>query len=310
WTTDLGLNANIDLCQEHAGSGGTLGFYVNLAWRTGDFVLVEDVSSGDEIGAAFFAPFSESRWMMFLSFRGVPIQRATSILPTIPDGGCGYYRWGTLWPGGFGGQTLNFVSVSGVPGVPGTIGVSNEVTIVSQPGPGCNWGIKDDGTFESGWVVSIPAGSSDYFSNWFNCGFTPPVTAVTDFKLAVFDFGTTRTAYPLSGVFIANATLDPSGWTPDLSMGWGVQPFTFPPGGGIFVTNDINPDIPYSTFGTDDVHGAIQFPPGDSGYLGVGGDTTPTPAIAWGSTWTLNGYQTPANRFDAIAGWGLRLGAR
>ncbi|MEW6742468.1 MAG: hypothetical protein AB1486_06895, partial [Planctomycetota bacterium] len=91
------------------------------------------------------------------------------------------------------------------------------------------------------------------------------------------------------------------------------QPFTFVPltfatTSGMYVTNDFG-DIPYATFGTDDVHGVIQFPPGDSGWLGVGGDTTPTLAVVWGSTWTLNGYTTAANRFDAIAGWGIRLGS-
>ncbi|MEW6747544.1 MAG: hypothetical protein AB1486_32835 [Planctomycetota bacterium] len=200
-----------------------------------------------------------------------------------------------------------------MPGVTGSVRVSNEVTLFTLLDNPCNWGVADDGVVETGWVVSIPTGSSDYFSNYFNCGFTPPVNNVTDYKLSVLDLGTTATSYPSSGVYVANTTIDPSGWTPDLSFGWAVAPFTFVPftfatTSGQYVVRDFA-DFPYSAFGTDTVHAVIQFPPGDSGWLGVGGDTTPSPNVAWGSTWTLNGYSSPANRFDSIAGWGLRLGS-
>ncbi|MEW6745631.1 MAG: hypothetical protein AB1486_23010 [Planctomycetota bacterium] len=313
---NFGLNAVVDRVAELQGAGpfeGGLVQYLYASDERGDF-LTATVATGDFYGLLYDNATSGVLWQIWLSFLGAPFKRVSPTLFTFPSGGGSYLRAGDPWPYGFGGFTFYFVAVSGMPGVPGSVRVSNEVMLVTLADAPCNWGIKDDGTFESGWVVSIPTGPSDFFSNYFNCGFTPPVNNVTDFKVAVADFGSSYTAYPLSGVFIANATLDPSGWTPDLSHGWGVQPFTFPHGGGGtttsgFCTNDINPDIPYSTFGTDDVHGVIQLPPGDSGWLGILGDTTPTPTVTWGSTSTNDGYRTPANRFDAIAGWGLRLGS-
>ncbi|MEW6745632.1 MAG: hypothetical protein AB1486_23015 [Planctomycetota bacterium] len=312
---NFGLNAVVDRIAELQGIApfeGGLAQYLYASDERGDF-LRATVATGDFYGLLYDNATSGVLWQIWLSFLGVPFKRLSPTLFTFPSGGGGYLRAGDFWPFGFGGFTFNFVAVSGMPGVPGSVRVSNEVTLVTLPDAPCNWGIKDDGTIESGWVVSIPGGPSDYFSNYFNCGITPPVNNVTSFKLAVLDFGGTATAFPLSGVFIANATLDPSGWTPDLSHGWGVQPFTFPPlvfatTSGRYVTNDISPDIPYSTFGTDDVHGVVQFPSGLSS-LGIGADTTPTPTVVWGSTWTNDGYQTPANRFDSVAGWGLRLGS-
>ncbi|MEW6742053.1 MAG: hypothetical protein AB1486_04775, partial [Planctomycetota bacterium] len=244
-------------------------------------------------------------------FLGAPFKKLSPTLFTFPSGGGAYLRAGDFWPYGFGGFTFNFVAVSGKPGVIGSVAVSNEVTLITLPDAPCNWGIADDGVVESGWVVSIPSGSSDHFNNYFNCGVTPPVTTVTNYRASILDFGTTATSYPSSGVHVANTTIDPSGWTPDLSFGWAVAPYTFVPftfatTSGMYVTRDFA-DIAYSTFGTDDVHAVIQFPPGDSGWLGIGGDTTPSPSVSWGSAWTLNGYSSPANRFDSTAGWGLRL---
>ncbi|MEW6746188.1 MAG: hypothetical protein AB1486_25895 [Planctomycetota bacterium] len=310
---DLGMSVNIDVCQEFAGTAGRLGLCRKLTDESGDFVTATTLIDED-LGAVFFAPASGSLWMLFLSVAGAPVVPVSTSLPTIPDGSCGYLRAGTVWPYGFGDMTFNLVAVSGVPGVRGSVGISNEVTLIVLTDPVCTWGVKDDGTYETQYAVWTPAGSADYFSTWFNCRTPPVVDRVTDMKVAVFDFGTTATAFPTSGVFAANLSLDPTGWTPDLTAGYAVAPFTFPPGvlastSGQLVVRDF-PDIPYSTFPDDNVHGVIQFPPGEQGQLGIGADTTPTLVIEWGSTWTTDGYTTPAFRYDEYAGWGLRLGSQ
>jgi hypothetical protein len=232
----------------------------------------------------------------------------------LPHGGGSFFRAGTTWPAGHGGLTLNFVAVTGVPGVKGSVKVSDQITAHTRPDPGCDWGIKDDGTYESAWTSSIPAGPSDYFSTWFKTDCSPNISEVIDFELAVVDFGTTATAFPTSGVFGANYSIDPSGGTPDLSLGWAVAPLTFPPGSfvstsGQLVVRTFDNPIPYDTFPSDDIHGVIQFPPGDPGLLACGADITPSPGITWASTSTHDGYQTPAWYSDLL-GWGLRLGAR
>ncbi|MEW6746646.1 MAG: hypothetical protein AB1486_28225, partial [Planctomycetota bacterium] len=313
---NFGLNAIVNRIAElqaapaPAAYDGGLSQYLESSDERGDFTTVT-VGTGNFYGLIYNNATSGVLWQLWLSFLGAPFKKLSPTLFTFPSGGGAYLRAGDFWPYGFGGFTFNFVAVSGKPGVLGSVAVSNEVTLITLPDVGCNWGIADDGVVESGWVVSIPSGSSDYFSNYFNCGFTPPVDYVTNYLLSVLDFGTTATSYPSSGVHVANTTIDPSGWTPDLSFGWAVAPYTFVPltfatTSGMYVARDFV-DIPYATFGTDDVHGVIQFPPGDSGWLGIGGDTTPSPNVNWASTWTLNGYTTAANRFDTIAGWGLRM---
>ncbi|MEW6744180.1 MAG: hypothetical protein AB1486_15615 [Planctomycetota bacterium] len=312
---DWGLNAVVDTIAEHEAdpiAKSHLHQYLSGDDETGDF-LTATMWQSWFYGIAFQSEYPSVLWQLWLSFVGVPTQRLTPILPTLPAGGGSFARAGQAFPLGFGDSTFTFVAIGGVRGVEGSVHISNEVTLTTLKDPVCRWGIKDDGTMESYWIVSYPTGSSDYLSNWFKCLTPPGVTTVTDMKVAVLDFGTRATSFPRSGVFAANYAVDPSGWTPDLSTGWGVQPFTFPPGtlattSAQYVVNDFA-DIPYSTFGTDDVHGVIQFPPGETGRLGIGGDTTPTPTVLWGSTWTDDGYATPANRYDRYAGWGLRLGA-
>jgi hypothetical protein len=313
---NFGLNAIVDeikVLQNLPGSMNS-GFYeyLNNADEMGDFTTVT-VAAGQFYGVYYVSSRSGVRWQLWLSFLGAPIKKVGPTLFAFPFGGGSFIRAGDFFPVGFGGFTFNFVAIGGIPGVKGTVDISNEVTLITLPDPSCNWGTKDDGTYEGGWVVSIPAGSSDYFNTWYNCLLTPPITTVTDYKLAVMDFGSLATQYPTSGVFGPNYTVDASGWTPDLGNGFGVQPFTYVPltfvsTSGLLVTNDFV-DFPYSTFGTDDVHGVIQFPAGDSGLLGIGGDTTPTPSISWGTGWTVDGFTTPTNRFDGTAGWGMRLGS-
>ncbi|MEW6741799.1 MAG: hypothetical protein AB1486_03485 [Planctomycetota bacterium] len=313
---DWGLNAVVwairELQEQPDPPNSYLHFYLSWNDETGDFRYIWTAAAGVFVGTVYQTSLAGSLWQLWQSFLGVPIKRLSPTLFTFPSGGGGYLRAGDFWPVGFGGLTFNFVAVGGKPGVPGSLHVSNEVTLQTLPDAPCTWGRKDDGSIESGWVVSVPSGSSDYFSNWFNCMVVPPITTVTDFKLSVMDFGTTATSYPSSGVHVANTAIDPSGWTPDLSFGWAVAPFTFVPftfatTSGMYVQRDFA-DIPYVSFGTDNVHGVIRFPPGDSGWLGVGADTNS--GGPWGSSWTFNGYSTPANRFDTKVGWGLRLGAR
>ncbi|MEW6744907.1 MAG: hypothetical protein AB1486_19300 [Planctomycetota bacterium] len=309
---DLAMNVNVDICQEFSGTGGRLGFYRELTDETGDFVTTT-THIDEELGSVFFAPAAGSLWMLFLSVAGVPVAPVSAPLPTVPDGSCGYLRTGTIWPYGFGGMTFHLIAASAVPGVRGSAGISNEVTLSVLADPVCTWGVKDDGTYEDRFAV-WPPDADDYFSTWFNCRTPPVVDLITDMKVAVFDYGTTATSFPASGVFAANLALDPTGWTPDLAAGYEVGPFTFPAGvlastSGQLVVRDF-PDIPYSSLPDDNVHGVIQFPPGEPRFLGIGADTTPTLLIEWGSAWSNDGYATPAQRYDHYAGWGLRLGSR
>ncbi|MEW6742714.1 MAG: hypothetical protein AB1486_08140 [Planctomycetota bacterium] len=94
----------------------------------------------------------------------------------------------------------------------------------------------------------------------------------------MMDFGTAVTAFPISGAYPANYTVDPSGWTPDLARPYDAAPHTFPPGSFVTTSGSLslrifNPPIPYSIVTNDDVHGVVQFPPGDSGWLAVGAST-------------------------------------
>lgn len=306
---NFGLNAIVNAISELQAIPGVplnsyLHEYISNGDETGDFTTVT-VGAGGFYGIVYQSERSGVLWQVWLSFLGAPLKKLSPTLFTFTSGGGGFLRAGDVWPGGFGGLTFNFVAIGGVPGVKGTVHISNEVTLKTKPDSG--WGTKDDGSYEAGYVVSIPTGSSDYFNNNFNIGVGP--TTVKDYKLPVMDFGTAATSYPTSGVFGTNYGIDGTGYTPDLTAGQAVAPFTFVPGtfattSGQDTINDFA-DFPYATFPTNDVHGVIQFPPGDSGWLGVGTDTNST--ITSGSCWTLNGYTSPANRFGAR--WGIRLGS-
>src|SRR5215471_14723642 len=125
---------------------------------------------------------------------------------------------------------------------------------------------------ESGWVASIPSGSSDDFNNSF--GPKPgSVTAVTALTISVLDFVTATPAYPSSGVSTANTTVDPTGNSPNLA-GPGVlatvSPFTFPSGSfettcSAFTSKPVA--VPGALMTGPSIHGWVQFPPGDSGLL-------------------------------------------
>jgi hypothetical protein len=182
------------------------------------------------------------------------------------------------------------------------------VTLITGPDP--IYGIADDCTVESGWVVSIPSGSSDYFNNSF--GPKPgSVNGVSALTISVLDFVTATPAYPSSGVSTANTVVDPTGNSPNLT-GPGVlatvSPFTFPAGSfettcSQFTAHSVS--VTGSSMTGPSIHGWVQFPPGDSGLLGVGGDTT----VPLGkSFFTQDGYTTPAIQFLApIVNWCIRL---
>ena len=81
-------------------------------------------------------------------------------------------------PSGFAGNTFKFAAVWGnstsnclSPGV----GFTNCVAIAigDDPPPPPPFGTCDDGTVETGWVVTIPSGSSDYFNNSFGVDVFP-----------------------------------------------------------------------------------------------------------------------------------------
>ncbi|MEW6747045.1 MAG: hypothetical protein AB1486_30280 [Planctomycetota bacterium] len=309
---DFALNLNIDVIAELQGQNdGCLRLTNGSDEMTGDFTELT-VQAGDPLGFVFFAGSPGTLWLLFLSVNGVPWIRVSPILPTIPCRGGGYFRLaGIRWPFGFGGAAFSLVAVSGRPGVPGGVGISNEVQINVLPDPPDRWGALDDGTYESGWVVAIPGGSSDFFNVNFNApGLVVPDT-IEDLRVAVLDFGTAATSFPLSGVFPANYTVDPSGDTPDLTLPYEAAPF--PINGGEWATTSaqmsvrtFSPAIPYWTLISDDVHGVIQFPPADPGLIAIGADTVST--HFWGNSGSsFDGYTTPANRFT-FGNWGIRLG--
>ncbi|MEW6747670.1 MAG: hypothetical protein AB1486_33490 [Planctomycetota bacterium] len=305
---NFGLNAAVDAIADlKALPGGCHSYlheYLNGTDETGDLQTMTR-EAHEFYGILYHTSCQGAVWQMWLSSLGVPVAKLTPNLPTLPSGGGGYLRAGGPFPYGFGGQTFSFVAVGGVPAVMGSVHISNEITLHTKPD--LDWGTMDDGTYEAGYSISFPAGSADYFNNNFNTGALP--TTVKDFRLAVQDFGTTFRAFPTSGVFAANYGLDPTGYTPDLAVGYAVAPFTFLPGvlattSAQMTINDFA-DFPYATFPTNDVHGVIQFPPGESGLLSVGTDTNSTRVS--GSCWTLDGYTTPAGRFGDR--FGIRLSA-
>ncbi|MFO0983509.1 MAG: hypothetical protein U1E76_17550 [Planctomycetota bacterium] len=220
------------------------------------------------------------------------------MLPTIPDGdGTGsYLRLNATFPSGFGGTTYRFSAVWGNPacGNPG-VGFTNCVTLVTAPDR--DFGVCDDGTIESGWLVQVPAGSADYFNNNFGAPPSSLGNGITNLTLAVLDFGSTTSSFPTAGISNANYAIDPLGNTPDLRGGGllaQIAPFTFPP--GTFATTSgayVRQPVSVSRFDLgQDVHGWVQLPPGDSGLLGIGADSSSVP---WGGSFQSgDGYFTPA----------------
>lgn len=268
--------------------------------------LTTSLKGGDSLNLAFFGSKSGDKWRIY--FNVAPCTPAIAIGPILPtvadgDGDGSFLRLNATWPAGFGGQTFRFSAVwgNGACAAPG-VGFTNCVTIITNPDP--SFGICDDGTVESGWVVQIPSGSADYFSN--NYGPKPgSVNGLVGLTIGVLDFGA-GTPYPSSGVSPSNLGVDGTGNTPDLGSPFAtVSPFTFPAGtfattSGSYISHAIS--VPGGSLGSGNVHAWVQFPPGDSGLLGVGGDTTNPNGCSY---FTLDGFSTPAISFGV--NWAIRV---
>jgi hypothetical protein len=165
---------------------------------------------------------------------------------------------------------------------------------------------KTDGSTEGGWVVQIPSGSSDYF----NVRYDIPNTSYSGVHISMYDFGT-ATTYPSIGIWGTDFGLDPTGFTPDPSVVY--TQATNVPGGGLL--NDYHDiDTPDVVVPAGTAQCVVQFPPGDAGLLGVGGDTdvierggnsgpgAPDPFDS--SAFTTNGYAAAAAVFGG-GDWGL-----
>src|SRR5262245_61666428 len=87
--------------------------------------------------------------------------------------------------------------------------------------------LGNDKAIDSGWVVTIPSLTSDWFSAAYDVTagigdnddrqFLNGHMNVNGLGISVADFGTTQT-FDHVGVFRPNLPLDPSGLTPDLSL--------------------------------------------------------------------------------------------
>lgn len=168
------------------------------------------------------------------------------------------------------------------------------------------FGRLDDGAIEGGFVVQLPSGSSDYFNNNFGSG--AGQNGVIALSIAVLDLGTAVPEFPSAGISNANLGVDPTGNTPDVA-GPGVlatiSPFTFTAGtfattSGLYVSHAVA--VAGGLLGAN-VHGWLQFPPGDAGLLQLGIDET-NPAGR--SLFSIDGYSSPATKLTTGNG-GIRL---
>ena len=152
---------------------------------------------------------------------------------------------------------------------------------------------------DSGWVVTFPTGSSDYFSQAFAASAALNVEVTTVSKalpikgvgVSVADFGGSQT-YPTVGVFRPNVSLDPGGNTPDLSLAIATSSESMVFGQPLFTYQDFDTTaqatIPISDATTLSV---VQLPPGDSGLIAVGADSNAAPGS---SGFTQDGFSTPS----------------
>lgn len=110
--------------------------------------------------------------------------------------------------------------------------------------------------------------------------------------VSVADFGTTAT-YPTVGIFSPAIVLDPTGNTPDLALPITFSSAAITPGMPLFEYQHF-PTVAQPLIPAADATSlaVIQFPPGDSGLLGVGGDQQ-TSSLGT-SGYTTDGFTTPA----------------
>jgi hypothetical protein len=229
------------------------------------------------------------------------------VLKTVPDpdGDGSYLRLRLPWPGGV--DSLTLAAVWGNPSCanPG-VGLTNCISVSTITHGDLAW--CDDGTIESGWVVQVPSGSSDYFNVDFGIPYS--LNGVGGITLSVLDFVTATPQFPAAGVSNANYAVDATGHTPDLGAGalGVIAPFTFPPGtfattSSAYVSHRLAAHVPDPALG-DPVHAWVQFPPGDPGLLGIGGDSSGSfPSCSYYSS---NAYATPAIPVSFV-NWGLRI---
>jgi hypothetical protein len=162
------------------------------------------------------------------------------------------------------------------------------------------WSNLIKGKPDSGWVVQIPTASSDYFSCGYDVVATLNVESATVSKsmpirgvgVSVADFGTTQT-YPTVGVFRPNVGLDATGNTPDLSLPIATSSEAYAGGLGVFDYQDFDTSAQGTIPGGDATTlSVVQLPPGDSGLLGVGADSTTSSNHTSG--FTTDGFATPS----------------
>jgi hypothetical protein len=270
--------------------------------------LTTTVSAGSPVVLSFFGTHGGDQFRIVTSTASCTRSEINGPVFTAladGDGDGSYHRVTADWPYGYGGSTMQFSVLWGnnACATP-TVGFTNCVTVIAQADN--VFGICDDGTIESGWVVGIPSSSSDYFNNDFG---SPPasVNNVLGLCISVLDFVTALPAFPSAGISDANLVLDPSGHTPDVS-GPGLlclfAPFTFPSGSFETTANQYTchtcpTPVPASSFASH-AHGWMQFPAGDSGLLGIGADSSSPPRGC--SFSTSDGYTTPAVPFFANLG--------
>jgi hypothetical protein len=261
--------------------------------------LTTSVQGGDTLNIAFFGSKAGDKFRLY--FNTAPCNPAVALGPVLgastdPDSDGSFFRINAPWPTGFAGQTFRFSAVWGngsclAPGA----GFTNCVTVITGPDP--VFGVIDDCSVEQAWAVQTPSGSSDYFNN--NFGAKPAsVASLSGLTISVLDFVTASPAYPSSGVSTANTGLDPSGNTPNLSGGGvlaTVSPFTFTSGAfettcSQFTSHAIS--VAGGAMTGPGINAWVQFPPGDSGFLWVGADSTS--ALQNASFFTLDGYASAA----------------
>src|SRR5262245_2141846 len=93
--------------------------------------------------------------------------------------------------------------------------------LAGHDGESTLWVTDLQGAIDSGWIVSVPTGPSDYFNTAHkvvpgldNSEQIVDGLPITGLALAVSDFGSSNT-FPVVGVYYSNTALDPTDCTPD-----------------------------------------------------------------------------------------------
>src|SRR5262245_51204576 len=142
--------------------------------------------------------------------------------------------------------------------------------------------LANDAAIDTGWLVSIPSVTSDWFSAAYNVTaglgdnddrqFINGNMNVNGIGISVADFGSTQ-SYASVGVFRPNLPLDASGLTPNLSLPIAKSSDVIKTGTPLFTFQFFSAgegDIPA---GDTTAVAAVRFPVGP-GLLGIGCDST------------------------------------